>query len=129
MARRLPPESRVTDERHWERRRYPRIRVFTEIQGRIMPLQEQTTVYDVSLGGFALQSAIGFERGAEHQFEFTMSDGQQAVLRATSVHCMRINRLDSDVLYFAGFAFDRTHAADRSAIDMLVASLTVPVDH
>jgi c-di-GMP-binding flagellar brake protein YcgR len=100
--------------------------VFTEIQGRVMPLQEHTTVYDISLGGFALQSPVGFEPGADHQFEFTTPDGRQAMLHATSVHCMRINRPDSPALYFAGFAFDRTRAEDRRAIAMLVASLSVP---
>ena len=116
----------MTHEQRKDRRLFPRIRVFTELHGRVMSLEEHTIVYDISLGGFALQSPVGFEPGSGHQFEFTTPDGQQAVLQATSIHCMRINRPDSDALYFAGFAFDRTRAADRRAIDMLVASLMVP---
>lgn len=85
-----------------------------------MPLDDGLRVQDISLGGFAVETPLGFMPGSEHAFEFTTTDGQQAVLRATNVHCMRINRRDGHAVYFAGFAFDRLRAEDRQAIDDLV---------
>jgi c-di-GMP-binding flagellar brake protein YcgR len=107
-----------------ERRRFPRIRVFQELQSRVVPLEDEFRVHDISLGGFAVESPIGFTPGTEHQFEFTMTDGRQAVLRATSVHCLRINLGDQSPTYFAGFAFERIHAEDLQAIEELVNALT-----
>ena len=90
-----------------DRRRFLRIRVFEDVQGRIMPLDDAFRVHDISLGGFAVESPLGFMPGSEHQFEFTLPGGRQTVLSATAVHCLRINRPDDEPVYFAGFAFNR----------------------
>jgi c-di-GMP-binding flagellar brake protein YcgR len=107
-----------------ERRQFPRIRVFQELQSRVMPIEDEFRVHDISLGGFAVESPIGFVPGTDHQFEFTMIDGRQAVLHATNVHCLRINRGDQSPTYFAGFAFERVHAEDRQAIEDFVNAVT-----
>ena len=103
-----------------ERRQFPRIRVFEELQSRVMPLADDFLVHDISVGGFALEAALGFMPGTDHQFEFTMPDGRQVVLPATNVHCLRINRGDEPPIYFAGFSFDRFQAQNRQAIEELV---------
>lgn len=88
-----------------------------------MPLDDALRVHDISLGGFAVDTPIGFTPGAEHQFEFTMPDGTLIVLSATVVHCMRINRPDDEPLYFGGFAFNRVRVEDRKAIEELVSAI------
>lgn len=106
-----------------ERRRFLRIRVFENLHGRVMPLDDGFRVHDISLGGFAVESALGFMPGSEHQFEFTMPDGRQSVLQATVVHCMRINRPDDEPVYFAGFAFNRLRRESQQAIESLVNAI------
>ena len=103
-----------------DRRQFPRIRVFEDLQGRVMPLDDAFRVHDISLGGFAVEAPLGFMPGSEHQFEFTMPDGRQEVLWATTVHCMRINRLDDAPVYFAGFAFNRLRKEAQQGIETLV---------
>jgi c-di-GMP-binding flagellar brake protein YcgR len=106
-----------------DRRRFVRIRVFEDLQGRVMPLDDAFRVHDISLGGFAVESPLGFMPGSEHQFEFTMPDGRQTVLWATAVHCMRINRTDDEPLYFAGFAFNRLRKGAQQGIENLVNAI------
>ena len=107
-----------------ERRQFPRIRVFEELQSRVMPLADDFRVHDISMGGFSLEAALGFMPGTDHQFEFTMPDGRQIVLPATNVHCLRINRGAAEPpIYFAGFSFDRFQAQDRQAIEELVNAI------
>jgi hypothetical protein len=106
-----------------ERRKSLRIRAVEDLQGRVMPLDDAFRVHDVSLGGFAVESALGFMTGSEHQFEFTMPDGRQSVLWATAVHCMRINRPDDEPIYFAGFAFNRLRKEAQQDIESLVNAI------
>jgi c-di-GMP-binding flagellar brake protein YcgR len=106
-----------------ERRRFVRIRVFEDLQGRVMPLDDGFRVHDISLGGFAVESPLGFMPGSDHQFEFTMPDGRQTILWATAIHCLRINRPDDEPVYFAGFAFDRVRKDAQHSIENLVNAI------
>ena len=106
-----------------DRRRFVRVRVFEDLQGRIMPLDDAFRVHDISLGGFAVESPLGFMPGSEHEFEFSMPGGRQAVLSATAIHCMRINRVDDEPVYFAGFAFNRMRKDAQQEIEHLVNAI------
>jgi hypothetical protein len=108
-----------------DRRQFPRIRVFEDLKGRVMPLDDPMRVHDISQGGFAVETPMGFIPGSEHQFEFTMPDGTLIVLWATAVHCMRVNRPDDAPLYFGGFAFNRVQAGDRKVIESFVNAVAV----
>jgi c-di-GMP-binding flagellar brake protein YcgR len=107
-----------------DRRRFPRIRVYGSIAGRVEPLDDVLVVHDISLGGFAVESPLGFMAGSDHRFEFALPTGERLRLSATDVHCVRLNVAGSSPHYFAGFAFDRVRGKDQRAIrDFVGAAL------
>lgn len=107
-----------------DRRHFPRIRVYGSVEGRIEPLDDVLVVHDISLGGFAVESPLGFMTGSDHQFEFTLPTGKRVRLTAIDVHCVRLNVAGSAPHYFAGFAFDRVRLKDQRVIrDFMEAAL------
>jgi hypothetical protein len=77
-------------------------------------------MYDISAGGFSIETRVPFPAGAAHAFEFVLPDGRQLTLKGTAVHSMQVNRAAGEHLYLIGFAFSRDHAIDRAAIDALL---------
>ena len=107
-----------------DRRRFPRMRVSGSVEGRIEPLDDVLVVHDISLGGFAVESPMGFMTGSDHQFEFMLPTGERLRLTATDVHCVRLDVAGSAPHYFAGFAFDRVGVKNQRAIkDFVDAAL------
>ena len=104
-----------------ERRYYPRVRLCGEVNGRPVPMQIPLVLQDISLGGFAVEGAIGFSPGAVHWFELTATVGW-AMVKAICVHCVHADPLYGDV-YFAGFEFDQKDEKEQRAVAALVSKV------
>jgi hypothetical protein len=88
-----------------ERRQSPRIIVNPPIRARVMGLNTDVSIAEVSFGGFRVESPIAFERNAAYEL-LVMSPVGDEVMRveATVVHC-RVHSTDRVTLFDTGFAF------------------------
>lgn len=103
-----------------ERRRSPRVPVLGEIRAHLLPEGLPLPVLDLSAGGFAIQSVMPFERGAAHAFEFHSTHCSKLVVRAVTVHCLRVTA-DDESWHIVGLSFDQwMSAADRRRIKALL---------
>jgi hypothetical protein len=91
-----------------DRRRAPRL-VFVDwlydLRGEVLPSQDRLAIRDLSLGGFAIESATPIPLDVEYQFRFTDEDGETFVITAASRHSDPIDSIDGG--YLTGFEFIR----------------------
>lgn len=94
------------DSSERDRRRYPRRESRGLLVGHVLPTEAPLVVRDLSLGGFAAESAAPFTPGASYGFRLSATDGPQLELRAAAVHC-RLSEVASDgrPVYITGFEF------------------------
>jgi len=105
-----------------ERRRTPRIQVVGRLHGRSVALGLPVRIREVGFGGFSLESALPFPKGAEHLFRFTLDDGTVVEVQATSIHTMRVTT-PGGLSHLSGFAFSHPDRS-RAAIDRLMDAVT-----
>ena len=70
-----------------ERRQAPRVPVDGRVRTRIVTLQLDVEMRDVSTGGFLLASGVDIASGDVHVFEVQLADGRACTLRARALHC------------------------------------------
>jgi hypothetical protein len=88
-----------------ERRRSPRILIDPPIRARIVGLEAEVSIAEVSFGGFRIESPIAFEQNAEYEFLVLPRVGYEVMrIDAIAVHC-RVLARDPVVLFDTGFAF------------------------
>ena len=69
-----------------ERRRYPRARVLSALEGYDVGAGASVNVLEISLGGFSVESAVMFEVGSEQTFLFSTAEGAETMLRCVCRH-------------------------------------------
>ena len=88
-----------------ERRRSPRILIDPPMRARVMGLETEVSIAEVSFGGFRVHSPVAFEPNSEHEFLVSPGRGCEFVrLDATVIHC-RVLSTGPVVLFETGFAF------------------------
>jgi hypothetical protein len=88
-----------------ERRRSPRILIDPPIRARVVGLDTEISIAEVSFGGFRVESPVAFEQNAEYEFLVLPRVGHEVMrIDATAVHC-RVLSSEPIVLFETGFAF------------------------
>ena len=106
-----------------ERRRAPRAPTLGRVRGRIVSLEAQVEIREISLGGMSLVSEILFPEGAVHQFELMLGDGARVAVSARARHSREMPG-DGKPRYITGFQFlDDEGDADSSGVLPIVQTL------
>jgi hypothetical protein len=106
-----------------DRRRFPRIRLYHDVRGRLAGTTELIRLRDLSSGGFSVESRVPFDTGSVQQFHFNAADGRQITVTAVTRRCLGANPLSPEPRYVAGFSFVSRTATDRALIDAFVNGL------
>ena len=69
-----------------ERRRFPRARVLSTLQGYDVDADASVNVLEISLGGFSVESPVMFEVGSEQTFLFSTAEGAETMVRCVCRH-------------------------------------------
>ena len=93
----------MSDTKHGDRRRTPRISVVARVHGHLINLNLPTTILDLSTGGFLMQSPVAFPIGAVEEFRFT-ADEVEVILRGRVVRVLTASRADG-MVYLTGLEF------------------------
>jgi hypothetical protein len=86
-----------------ERRRHPRVTILGKLHGRVITLDLQLTVSEISLGGMAIQTDLPFPPGAIHDFQLTLGDNSVVHLKGRVAHCQRMTT--DEERYLTGIEF------------------------
>ena len=86
-----------------DRRRNPRIQLLGRLHGSVFALDVAVTVTEISLGGIAIETAIEFPRGAEHEFQLTLGDDSTVRLKGRVVHSRKL--ASEPIRYSSGIEF------------------------
>jgi hypothetical protein len=107
-----------------ERRRYPRIAVLDEFQGRFESVDWSIRACDISEGGFSIEAQVPFESGDIREFLFTRDDGVSVLITAQAVHSREVDSGGATPVYQIGFEFLRDDPRTRRTVDELIAQMT-----
>jgi hypothetical protein len=113
--------ARANDLIRPDRRRYPRLHLVGQFDGRIVPFQIGVRVLDISAGGFAVKSTFDFPAGSEHEFQLATVHRPRPVIRAVVAHSRRVTSSRGYAYFVAGFTFVGLSADARATIDAVVA--------
>jgi len=106
-----------------DRRRFPRIRLYHDVRGRLAGTTELIRLRDLSSVAFSVEARVPFATGSVQQFHFNAADGRQITVTAVTRRCLRANPLSSEPRYVAGFSFVLRTATDRTIIDAFIHGL------
>lgn len=106
-----------------DRRRYPRLHLVGEFDGRAISFQLDVRVLDISADGFAIQSPFEFTPGTAHEFQCATLRQPRPVVRAVAVHSRRVTPQRGRDFFVAGFSFVDLSSASRDAIYDIVADV------
>jgi hypothetical protein len=103
-----------------ERRRAPRAQILGRLHGRLVTLDADVQIRELSLGGMALESDIPFPADAIHQFEIFLGDGSRVTVVAQARHS-RLIESGTQPRYLTGFQFIDAGASEdvTSVIDSI----------
>ena len=107
-----------------ERRQSPRIDVLRRVKGRLIELDTQIIIHDLSRSGFAAVSETEFEPGQLLDFRLTSDDGTTVSVSAEAIHSRPMQA--SAGLTLTGFRFvpgPLTGLVPQSRIDRLIAAV------
>lgn len=107
-----------------ERRRYPRIAVLDEFQGRFESVHWPMRACDISQGGFSIETPVPFEPGDIREFLFTRDDGVSVLITARAVYVRELENGGGAAAYQVGFEFLRDEPRTRRTVDELIAQMT-----
>jgi hypothetical protein len=98
------------------------------IHSQALTLDAPILLRDLSLGGFAFESALNLPRGTEHRFQFTPEDGEPFTIVAESMHCTPIE--GETGRYLTGLRFQRTPEQEindpvKALIDRIHQALSI----
>jgi c-di-GMP-binding flagellar brake protein YcgR len=106
-----------------ERRRNPRVDVLGQVHVHIVTSPVPATLREISLGGFSIESTTPFAPGIRHDFHFSLDDGSDIRVRATSVHCSLV-RVESGLsMHLSGFEFIQRDARVRDEVESFVGRI------
>jgi len=102
-----------------DRRTAPRVETHDRVRGRILTLDAEIRIREISLGGLSLESAVEFPVGAVHQFELVLGDGATVAVSAEARYC-RPASPGHGQRFIAGFQFvEATDAAETSVTEIV----------
>jgi hypothetical protein len=107
-----------------ERRGSPRIDVLRRVKGKLVELDTQIIVHDLSRSGFAVVSELPFDEGQTLDFRLTSDEVASVRVSAEAVHSRRLPT--SSHLFLTGFRFvpgPLTGFVPQSRIDRLIESV------
>ncbi len=97
-----------------ERRRFPRIEIFEQIQGLVVPFNLPVAVVDMSLGGLCIQTTVRFPIGALLSLRLIVDGGTTLTISARVVRSLRANDANALTDYFVGVEFVADETSDLS---------------
>jgi hypothetical protein len=108
-----------------ERRRSPRIIVEPSLRARIVGLEGEAALVELSFDGFRLESPIAFVDQADYEFLIAPHEGAPLVrIRALACHC-HVLSAEPRLMFETGFAFaDRQDFETQLGVEALIESLT-----
>ena len=106
-----------------ERRRNPRIDVLGQVHVQIVTCPAPASLREISLGGFSIETTTPFAPGQRHDFHFTLDDGSELQVRATSVHCSLVRVVSGLSMHLSGFEFIQRDAAVRDDVEEFVGRI------
>ncbi|HUF47562.1 MAG TPA: PilZ domain-containing protein [Vicinamibacterales bacterium] len=104
-----------------ERRRAPRARILGRLHGRLVALDADVEIRELSLGGMSVLSDIPFPVDAIHQFDLFLGDGARVSVVAQARHSQLVEARTSP-RYLTGFEFIDDEAADQG-VGAIVSTL------
>jgi hypothetical protein len=107
-----------------ERRRYPRIAVLDEFQGRFESVDWPMRACDISEGGFSIEAPASFDTGDVREFLFTRDDGVSVLITARAVYSRQIESGGAEPVYQVGFEFLRDDPRTDRTVQELFAQMT-----
>ncbi len=87
-----------------ERRRLPRVKVLSSLEGYGVEVATKVTVREISLGGFSVESPVTFPNGSVQTFLFSIGDGTETMVRCECRHVESVGA-NGTVSCIAGFQF------------------------
>jgi hypothetical protein len=110
---------------HVERRRSPRIIVEPSMRAKIVGLEGEAAMVELSFDGFRLESPVAFVDQAVYEFLIAPHAGGALVrVRATACHC-HVLSAEPRLMFETGFAFaDRQDFETQLGVETLIESLT-----
>jgi hypothetical protein len=88
----------------------------SNVHGTFLPLNVAIVIRDASKGGFAVESVIPFEIGAQHHFTMPGPDGERVAVEGVCRHRLRLPSHEGELMYLAGFEFCGSSANHGNAI-------------
>ena len=107
-----------------ERRQSPRIDVLRRVHGKLVELDTQIIVHDLSRTGFAVVSELPFDTGQTLDFRLTSDEVASVRVTAEAMHSRRLPM--STHLFLTGFKFvpgPLTGFVPQSRIDRLIEAV------
>jgi hypothetical protein len=110
-----------------ERRRNPRIDVLGQVHVHIATSPAPASLREMSLGGFSIETTTPFPPGQRHDFHFSLDDGSDLRVRATSVHCSLVRVVAGLSMHLSGFEFIQRDADVRDDVEAFVDRITAMI--
>ncbi len=101
------------------RRSAPRLAVDYQLQGRVVGIDADIEIVDISFGGVSLSSSASFEAGERHTLRFVTDYGLAVEIPARAVHC-RPARVGS-MPYHVGWEFLPQIGAEDAVMPLIDA--------
>ena len=106
-----------------ERRRAPRVQILGQLHGRLVTIDAEVHIREISLGGMSLVSGIQFPDGALHQFELMLGDGARVAVSARARHSKAIPG-EGEPRFVTGFQFvDDEESTEDSGVMPIIRTL------
>ncbi len=105
-----------------DRRRAPRVDAVGRVQGRIVSLDAEVRIREISLGGLSIESSMEFPVGAVHRFELCLGDGALVAVSAAARYS-RQTGIGGAGNYITGFQFVEDESDQDVAVTQFVEGL------
>lgn len=99
-----------------------------DVHGQALTLDVPITLYDLSVGGCAMESSREIPSGETHLFRFTAESGMSFLISAVAVHCAPTERPGR---YLTGLRFVKTPGAPdpvQHLLDTIMSTLSGDAD-
>jgi hypothetical protein len=123
----VPTGDRKPDATGMSRREGPRLEVEAVINGRLSRGNLRLDLIDLGLGGFAVESPIGFSPGSRHAFRFVTMAGLAVRVQADLVYSRPSGSHDGMDHFISGFKYVVADPNEQAAIDLLIEAATSPL--
>lgn len=105
-----------------ERRRAPRVEILGQLHGRLVLLESDVSVREISLGGMSVESAAPFPVGSVQHFQLVLGDGARVIVAAEARHSRPVEGASR---YVTGFRFvEEPNDGEALTVPGLIDKLT-----